>query len=340
MSKILKTSMLAIAASVAVPAQADFTFSPRFFLYFDNATQRQSGFDELSSLTEQADAEAAAELTDFFGTPIGITTDQVNSAGISNQVVYPLFGGAIGYNFGQDNRTNITFSALYGKSNTKFKTLQTFRQTVTAEGFEAQDITTQVMQGDGKISRYDFELSLQHRLNERFALLGGLRYEHFRSKGNFDFESTSSNNASNLFELLFGEGDISLGLNNSEGTMSVKNNDNLYSARFGGAAFAPIGKRNMVYVNGLLHISHQASTTGKSRFVVPELEIDETNTIKIASETSIGPDIAVGYQHRFSDKVGFDVRYRGIFYFPVSGNRDFDDPRVNHGLNIGLTFGL
>ena len=332
--------MLAIAAGIAVPAQADFTFSPRFFLYFDNATQRQSGFDELSSLTEAEDAQAAADLSDFFGTPVGFTTDRVNSAAISNQVVYPLFGGAVGYNFGQDNRTNITFSALYGKSKTRFKTLQTYRQTITAEGFSAEDVATQTLDGDGKISRLDLELSLQHRLNERFALLGGLRYEHFRSNGNFVFESTSSNNASNLFQLLFGEGDVTLGLNNSQGTMSVKNNDNLYSARFGGAAFAPIGKRNMVYVNGLIHISHQAKTTGKSRFIVPDLDIDETNTIKIGSETSIGPDIAVGYQHRFSDRVGFDVRYRGIFYFPVSGTRDFDDPRVNHGLNIGLTFGL
>ena len=330
--------MLAIAACIAAPAQADFSISPRFFLYFDNASQRQSGFDELASLTEAEDAEAAAELSDFFGTPIGFTTDKVNSASINNQVVYPLFGGAFGYSFGQDNRTNVTFSALYGKSTSKFKTLQTYRQTITAEGFSAEDIATQTMEGDAKTSRLDLELTLQHRLNERFALLGGLRYEHLRSKGNFDFESTSSNNAVNLFNLLFDEGDIELGLNNAEGSMSVKSTDNLYSVRFGGAAFAPIGKRNMVYVNGLVHITHQASTTGKSRFVVPDLDIDDTNSLKIGSETTIGPDIAVGYQHRFSDRVGFDIRYRGIFYFPVSGTKDFTDPRVNHGLNAGLTF--
>lgn len=340
LNKIVKTSMLVLAAGIAAPAQADFSFSPRFFLYFDNASQRQSGFDELASLTEAGDAQESAQLTDAFGTPITVTTDQVVSAGISNQMVYPLFGGAVTYGFGQDNRTNVTFSALYGKAKSRFKTLQTFHQTITAEGFAAEDISTQTMEGDIKTRRLDLELSLQHRLNERFALLGGFRYEHLSSKGNFDFDSTSSNNAVNLFQLLFGDGDIELGLNNAQGTMSVKSNDNLYSVRFGGAAFTPIGKRNTVYVNGLVHITHESSAKGKSRFVVPELDIDETGSIKVGSETTIGPDIAVGYQHRFSDRVGFDIRYRGIFYFPISGTKDFTDPRVNHGLNAGVTFGF
>jgi len=65
---------------------------------------------------------------------------------------------------------------------------------------------------------------------------------------------------------------------------------------------------------------------------------DESQHIDIKSESAIGPDISVGYVHRFTDTIGLDVRYRAIVYFPISGSRSFDDPRVNHGINAGLTF--
>ena len=340
MKFVTRASALAVAACMAAPAQADFSLSPRFFLYFDNASQRQSGFDELASLTQQADVEASQDLTDFFGTPITVTTDDVVSASINNQMVYPLFGGAFTMGLDSENRTQVSFSALYGTAKSEFRTLQTFQQTVSVDDLEleAEDVLTQSMVGTNKTKRLDVELSVQHRLNERFALLGGLRYEHLRSKGEFDFTSSSSNNALNLFELLFDDGDVSLGVNDAEGTMRVKVNDNIYSARIGGAAFAPINQRNLVYVNGLVHVTHQTGTTGTSRLTVPDVDLDETNSLKIKAETTLGPDIAVGYVHRFTDTVGLDVRYRAIVYFPVSGNRDFDDPRVNHGLNAGLTF--
>ena len=332
--------MLAIAAGIAVPAQADFSISPRFFLYFDNASQRQSGLESIAGLATEQDAIESARLTDAFGTPVVVATDDVNSATINNQVVYPLFGGAVTMDLNRDKRTQVTLSALYGKSNSDFRTLQTIGQSISALGFTADDVLVLTMDGPVKTKRLDLELTFQHRLNERFALLGGLRYEHLNSKGKFDVGFTSSNNASNLFELLFGEGDIELGLNESEGTSTVKTSDNIYSVRFGGAAFAPIGKRNMVYVNGLIHITHTADAKGKTRFTVPEVDLDQNDNIKIEGETTMGPDIAVGYQHRFTDSVGIDLRYRGIFYFPVSGTKSFDDPRVNHGLNVGLTFAL
>ena len=340
MNKIFKLAMLGMVAVSAAPAQADFSVSPRFFLYFDNASQRQSGFEALNGLATEQDAVESARLSDFFGTPVTVTTDNITSASINNQVVYPLFGGAVTMDLNHDKRTQVTLSALYGKSNSRFRTLQNTNQTVTALGFASSDILAMKMEGPVKTKRLDLELTFQHRLNERFALLGGLRYEHLRSKGSFDVDFTSSNNGSNLFQLLFGEGDIEFGLSNSQGRSTVKSSDNVYSARFGGAAFAPIGKRNMVYVNGLLHITHTADAKGKTRFVVPDLDFDSSDDITVAGETTMGPDIAVGYQHRFTDSIGIDVRYRGIFYFPVSGTKSFDDPRVNHGLNVGLTFAL
>lgn len=340
MNKIVKTSLLAIAAGIAAPAQADFSISPRFFLYFDNASQRQSGFEAIAGLAVEQDAVESARLSEFFETPVVISTDDVTSASINNQVVYPLFGGAVTMDLNQDKRTQVTFSALYGKSDSDFRTLQNINQSVSVLGFEASDILALTLEGPVKTKRLDLELTFQHRLNERFALLGGLRYEHLESKGKFDVGFTSSNNGTNLFNFLFGEGDIELELNESQGTSTVKTTDNIYSVRFGGAAFAPIGKRNTVYVNGLIHVTHTADANGKTRFTVPDLDFDTSESIKVDGETTLGPDIAVGYQHRFTDAVGIDVRYRGIFYFPVSGTKSFDDPRVNHGLNIGLTFAL
>ena len=338
MKFVTRASALAVAACLAAPAQAEFSFSPRFFLYFDNASQRQSGFDEQNSLLGQADEDASEELSEFFETPITVETSNATSASINNQQVYPLFGGAFTMGLDPANRTHVTVSALYGEANSTFKTIQTFEQEITALGFSAQDIITQSMEGDVKSKRLDLELTLQHRLNERFALLGGLRYERIKSKGSFDFTNTSSSNATNLFSLLFGEGDVELDLNEANGTMTTKVTDHIFSVRAGGAAFANLNQKNMVYLNGLLHYTHQSADDAEGRLVVPDLDFDEANDIDIESEGAIGPDISVGYVHRFTDTIGLDVRYRAIVYFPISGNRDFDDPRVNHGINAGLTF--
>lgn len=338
MNFALRASALAVAACTAAPAQADFSVSPRFFLYFDNASQRSSGFDEQNSVLGQADEDASQDLSDFFGTPVDVETSDATSAAINNQQVYPLFGGAFTMDLDSAKRTQLTFSALYGQANSTFRTVQTFRQDITVEGFTAEDVITQHMEGKVKSKRLDLELNLQHRLNERFALLGGLRYEHIRSSGTFDFNNTSSNNASNLFELLFGEGDIVIGLNESNGIAKSKVTDHIFSVRAGGAAFANLNQRNMVYLNGVLHLTHQKASDAETRLTVEELDFDESFDVDIKPETAIGPDIAVGYIHRFTDTIGLDVRYRAIVYFPVGGSRDFDDPRVNHGVNAGLTF--
>jgi len=334
----MRASALAVAACLATPAQADFSFSPRFFLYFDNAYQRSSGFDEQTSLLTGADAQASQDLSDFFGTPVNVNTHDAVSASISNQQVYPLFGAAFTADLDSAKRTQLTVSALYGEATSDLATLQTFQQDITVLGLTSQDVISQHISGKSKAKRLDLELTLQHRLNERFALLGGLRYERIASKGTFDFNNVSSNNAQNLFSLLFGSGDVVIGINESNGTMQNEVTDHVVSARVGGAAFANMNQRNMVYLNGLLHVTHQWANDAVSRLIVPDVDLDETNEIDIKSETAIGPDISVGYVHRFTDTIGLDVRYRAIVYFPVGGSRDFDDPRVNHGINAGLTF--
>lgn len=333
-----RATALAVAACTAAPAQADFSFSPRFFLYFDNAYQRSSGFDDVTTGLAAEDADLSQQLTDAYGTPVTVLTHNVTAASINNQQVYPLFGAAVTADLDSAKRTQLTLSALYGKANGDMRLVQTFNQDFTVMGFTARDLVTTNLVGKVEAKRLDLELSLQHRLNERFALLGGLRYERIEAKGTVDFQYQSSNNAANVFSVLFGDSSLILDLYDVQGTMTSKGTDHIFSGRFGGAAFANINQRNMVYLNGLMHVTHVPSTNGKSRFIAPDEDIDRSETIKIKGETAIGPDIAVGYVHRFTDKIGLDVRYRAIVYFPVSGPRDFDDPRVNHGINAGLTF--
>ena len=338
MNFALRASALAVAACTAAPAQADFSISPRFFLYFDNAYQRSSGFDDAEAVSVQEDAELSQQLTDFYETPVTVLTHDITSASINNQQVYPLFGGAITVDLDAAKRTQLTLSALYGKADGDMRLVQTYNQDISVFDFTARDLVTATYDGTVKAKRLDLELSLQHRLNERFALLGGLRYERVAAKSTVDVRYQSSNNAANVFSILFGDSSLLLDLTELEGTMTSKGTDHIFSGRFGGAAFATINQRNMVYLNGLMHVTHVPGTKGKSRFIVPEVDVDERNTIDIEGETAIGPDIAVGYVHRFTDTIGLDVRYRAIVYFPVSGPRDFDDPRVNHGINAGLTF--
>lgn len=334
-------AILAASAFVfAAPASAQISFSPRVFLYFDNSSQRQSGLSDVAQLDPQADADLSDALTDFYGVPIDVMSDNPTSSSINNQVVYPMFGGAVTFGLDKENRTSLSVSLLYGEANNKFRSINSFERTVTVDDtFVAKDLFVQTAEGNAKLKRWDLELTLQHRLNERFALLGGLRYERNSSRGNFVTSNAITENANNLLEALFDDGDFSFGYDNTTGTLAVKVTDNIYSARFGGAAFVPIGQKSQVYVNGLLHVTYFPGANGTSRFVVPDL-LDQEDKIKICSETLIGPDIAVGYLHRISDKVGLDLRYRGIFYFPISGNKKFNDPRVNHGINAGLTFNL
>jgi hypothetical protein len=334
----LRASALAVAACLAAPAQADFSFSPRFFLYFDNANQRSSGFDDVHQLSQQSDAELGDLLSDFYETPVTVETHGITSAAINNQDVYPLFGGAFTMSLDSANRTQLTFSALYGTANSDMNTVQTFEQDITVEGFTAHDLITQHMNGRNKSKRLDLELTAQHRFNERFALIGGLRYERIDAKTTGDYRWISSSNALNVFSVLFGDSSLLIDLQDAQGTFSSKASGDIFSARLGGAAFANINARNLVYLNGLVHVTHEPSTKAKFHLMVPDDDIDQTSSIKVKGETAIGPDIAVGYTHKFTDTIGLDVRYRAIVYFPVSGPRDFDDPRVNHGVNAGLTF--
>jgi opacity protein-like surface antigen len=228
---------------------------------------------------------------------------------------------------------------MYGESESELRFISPATLELNAQGFTATDILVTTISGEPDFQRIDVELSVQHRLNETFALVGGIRYERLKSEGLYNGTTTSSTNILNLLRILTGEPDLDLGLQSVEQDIEIDSKDETYSIRGGAAAFVPITGSVLGYVNGLLHVSHSPAATFSRRVTDPTNgSVTEGTDRAASSETSVGPDLAVGALFRFSDNVALDVRYRGIFYFPVAGDLSFDDPRVNHGLNVGLTF--
>ena len=93
-----------------------------------------------------------------------------------------------------------------------------------------------------------------------------------------------------------------------------------------------MGEKHLFYVNGLLQISR----TNAGNYTTQYENAAATQSPGF-SDTSIGPDISVGYMYRLSDRFGFDVRYRATIYFPIAGDFEFKDSRVNHGVGVGFT---
>jgi hypothetical protein len=109
-----------------------------------------------------------------------------------------------------------------------------------------------------------------------------------------------------------------------------------YSARVGAAAFATVGEKHLFYVNGLLQLSYHPANTVHFTNSAGSSQT-QGNGAAFETETSLGPDISVGYMYRVNDRFGIDVRYRATVYFTVDGPSSFKDNRVNHGIGVGFT---
>lgn len=323
-----------LCLSSTVHAEAVFSFSPRASLYYDNISQRQSGID-VSASNAQADVAATNEvLRQILGPTAAFSIAELDSAASSNQVEFPLYGGT--FTFGSET-TQIAITGLYGEAEVDLHSIFTAQSQLAFNGFLATDLLIGNMDGVSEVERLDVEATVQHRLNETFSFIGGLRYESIEQKITSTLNFTSSRNVSNLLSALSG-GDISIGLREIPSDVINESTIDIWSLRFGAAAYAPVGEHHLFYVNGLLQASYSPQYTGDSHSVPrdPAFPVrDEEFTFE--SETTIGPDISVGYMYRFTDRFAFDVRYRAIAYFPIEGTSDFDDPRVNHGVNAGFT---
>lgn len=334
----MKIGLLALAGStlalVPQAALADVIVSPRVSYFFDNINQRASGLDDAATLDEE-DVRAQTEiLQDLFGPDAGVeyATDGV---GINNdQLALPMYGLAVTLIEGD---WSVTATGMYGKGDGIARANGTAIQTTSLLGLQATDVLAFTSTGIQQSERIDLELTAQKRINERFAVMGGVRYEHVDSVLNGSANFNISNNASNLISLLIDE-PFNFNLVQANNPQLIEGAYEVFSIRGGVAGFIPFGEGNAVFLNGMVHLSHEPTT----EFSITQLdfvtETEVTTQSRQGSETTIGPDMAVGVQFGLSDSVSLDVRYRGAFYFPLAGGANFNDVRVNHGVNAGVSF--
>ncbi|WEK44076.1 MAG: hypothetical protein P0Y64_04380 [Candidatus Sphingomonas colombiensis] len=325
-------------AFLSTAAAAQITITPRFSGYFDNSSQQQTTAQvAFEQGTVARIAATNAQLRELFGAAASfdVADNQIVSGG--NQIFFPLYGASITFSPTGNQLTQLTLTALHGSTASSVSAISRSTQRLSVLGTTAEDLLVTSSRGRVRSSRLDLEATLQHRLNETFSFVGGVRLERVRSALSVSGEFAATQNGTNLVNALLG-GPIDLGLSVDRFSATSEGTSNTFGARIGAAAFIPVDQRNLVYVNGLLHLSHLAEQrlTLATTFARGDDAVrDETRR---PSETTVGPDISVGYLRRFSERVALDLRYRGVFYFPVSGPRNFDDPRVSHGVNIGLSY--
>jgi opacity protein-like surface antigen len=334
----MKIRLLALAGStlVLVPqaALAEVIVSPRVSYFFDNVNQRASGLDDAATLDEE-DVRAQTEiLQDLFGPDAGVEY-AVDGVGINNdQLALPMYGLAVTLIQGD---WSVTATGMYGKGDGTARANATAIQTTSVLGLQATDVVAFNSTGTQQFERIDLELTAQKRINERFAVMGGVRYERVDSVLNGSSNFTISNNASNLISLLIDE-PFKFNLMQANSPQLIEGTYEVFSIRGGVAGFIPFGEGNAVFLNGMVHLSHEPAT----ELSVTQLDFvtgtEVTTQSRQGSETTIGPDMAVGVQFSLSDSVSLDVRYRGAFYFPLAGGANFNDVRVNHGVNAGVSF--
>lgn len=328
-------SILAIAYGVFNQAAwADVTVSPRVSYYFDNSNQRGSGLDRAAQIDPAEIDRQTTFLQSIYGPDSGVEYTVTGTGGQASQLPVPMFGLAV--TVGSDD-LSFTFTGMYGKGHQTIKTTSTVFQETVLAGFAATDTLTVTGQGRNDAKRYDFEATAQKRLNERFAIIGGFRYERVTGRADVTFNSTASNNASNLGALLTGD-TLDFDIVTANGSSRFTATSEVYSARGGISGYIPFSQTGTVFLTGMLHVSHE--TNGKSTQVAtdPVTGAVTRTTSSEPSETTLGPDFAVGAQFGLAENLAFDIRYRAAVYFPVSGPRDFKDPRVNHGVNMGISY--
>lgn len=312
-------------------AQAEVIFGPRVSYYFDNSNLRTS--DLTASVEPILPTDIARDLAQSTGLETTLAADQ-KVAAIGDQIAYPMFGASI--STGND-KDRFTLTGMYGAGNGS--------QTLTLITTNRLNIGTQAITDfqvfeaalDNDIDRYDLEVTWQSRLNEKLAIFGGLRYERLEVDALARITADITYNIDN-----FVNETLVLNKPNQQPVYDVLNfqvgtNVEVFSARAGVSAFVPVNQSMTAFFNGMVHASYQPSYSVRQSLVGSNTD---AFAFKAASETSLGPDIAVGLQWGIAENISMDLRYRAIFFFPIAGDFSFDDARVNHGINMGVSVRL
>lgn len=308
-----------ILLMLSLNAIAEVTLTPRVAYYFDNTNQRTSLLDDVfvaPDLTAEIQALQAE-----FGPDASIQYGEFSFGTEADQYSIPMFGGSA--SFGNDERL-WTLTLMYGESDAKEIVTGFGSYSVTIGGITSVDILGGIGDNESDVKRIDVEGTMQQRINERFSLMVGLRYERIETENELGLVTLRSVNEANLTSIARGGNVTIVDVLQDFSFSSHSTSDETYSLRIGMSAFAPFGERGIAFVTGMIQASYLQS------------KID-TIGFKDANEFSLGPDISVGLQFSLTERVSVDARYRMTAFFPLSGGFSTDDPRVAHGVSLGVS---
>ncbi len=337
---VRNTAIAAICASSAAPAFADVIIGPRVAYYFDNSNLRTSDLQGLQDARTTIDDQVTQDLRDATGfDDLLVTTINNGSATNADQVGFAMFGATV--NFG-DDRDRFTFSGLYGSGSTTTELVSSREITVEVADISFNELSVIQTVAREDVDRLDLELTWQRRLNENFAVSAGARFERLDISGAGAITIQETDEVRQFVAETLGSDAPSRNLDgdSTPNEQITQRSLDTFSARAGVTAFVPFNDRAIAFFNGMVQGSYQPSSDFRTAFIGRNGEEVREEIREDRGEISVGPDIAVGVQLILSDALAVDLRYRAIVFFPVSGDFNFSDSRVNHGVNLGLSLRL
>ena len=338
---LVRTTVILIGVMSVVPglASADIVFTPRVSYYFDNFNALDSSVSADPSYVKNMIDQLNSQLKSALGPTASIAMANSSIALKTQQAAYKLYGASIDGRWGQGDRLYATF--LTGTANVQAYLLQQATFDTTYLSSSAQDLSTSSEVTNSSLRRFDVELVYEHN-----DFTAGIRLE--REKEHFVGQqvTTMSQNFENLVGASIGA-QPTFNLASLQGTSQGDITYNVYSARAGASLHtAKIEEsKNDFSLSAQLQVSYSPAAYGHGELAaagqasVP-LVIQGTTD----SSWSAGPDVSVGYTYRFAHSAALDLRYRAIVYFPIhgelSGTQKSSDPRVNQGLNVGISYFL
>ncbi|WP_299192793.1 hypothetical protein [uncultured Erythrobacter sp.] len=321
-------------------AHADVVIGPRISYYFDNSNLRTSDLEGLQDARTVVDDEVTRDLRTATGfDDLSLTVQDNGSAANADQVGFAMVGAMV--NFG-DDRDRFTVTAMVGRGDATTELVSSRQTTLEVADISFNELSVIQTISQDEIDRFDAELTWQRRLNENFAILAGVRYERLDVSGQGEITIQETDEIRQFVAETLGNEAPTRNLDGQRQPARVLTDRSLetFSGRIGVTAFVPFSENAVAFFSGMVHGSNQPSGDFRSQFIGRNGEVVREETRTDRGEWSMGPDFAVGAQFILANNLALDIRYRAIMSFPISGDFDFSDSRVNHGVNLGLSLRL
>ena len=329
-----------VATCLPSVAHADVTVGPRFSYYIDNSNLRTADLDGLQESRRVVNDQVTQDLRVALpNDDIRLTEIDNGNATNANQVTFPMIGAMI--NFG-DDRDRFTIAAMYGSGSTTSELISSRELRLRVSDVSFNEISLIETVNDSDIERIDVEMTWQRRLNENFAISGGVRYERLDTTGSGVVTISDTDGVRSFITQTLGQvpPNDNLDVARRPQRIGTSSDLELFSARLGVTAFVPFSDDAVAFFNGNIQAGYQPSSRVDTEFLNAGGDVLRSETRMDSGELSLGPDFAVGVQFTLSEDVALDIRYRAIVFFPLSGDFSFSDTRVNHGVNLGVSLRL